>query len=1142
MDLTDAQQRALSHDKSMSVTAGAGTGKTRILVEKYISLLEHFPDLQISDILALTFTEKAAAEMKQRIRHHLATMEGSRWHDLQDAFIRARISTFHSFAFDVLRRAPLQAKLPPALQVVEPNIIHRLYAEVFEIMINNPLDMIEKWEISLVSLLKEYGSRKIQTALIEMYEKRYLTEPFFQRVADSPEEIVEAWDQLGDQFAQEFIDSIPQPIRQQLKALSDLSNRTTSPADDDTGGQYLSRIKPSLGMFHNSSNSREKMTTLYAITRDRPRGRIGKQAYFDQDDLELLRASKKEVLTYLGTSRVKRMLECVPDDPQFTSEVLRVLKDFAIVYDAFAKTIDRKKRLQGVLDFNDLLNLLTRMIETNAEHFRSLVQSRIRFLLVDEYQDTNPQQYNILEHVLGGLAQATNSLFIVGDPKQSIYLFRDADVTLFKKTEEIIRDRLEGNTEYLDVNFRSVPEIVTLTNAIFTSLFASTSKPWEFGFTAAACHRRRDTGSVEMHLVSKEEDENPVFQLSWFEGEAVAQKINDVCEINPRKVFWDAQTGSKLDLPRPATYGDIAILLRRRRHLPEIEWALQRHGIPYHVHKGLGFYGRPEIKALCNILTFLANCDDDIALYGALRSPYFGFSDALLYRLSQSAGHSLWTKLKSFSRNANEELVKTTERILKDWLHYCRREPLSGLIQRILRDSAIYGVYAALEQGDRMIANVEKLAAMARDLTSKSSISLVEFVEELLRQVAEEPIEGEAQLEDESSNSVKILTVHAAKGLEFPVVIIPDLTRRFKSRSDSILIDPRGIAVEVLDPSENYKTRPSFLLRFLRNELQQKYRAEEGRLLYVALTRAKDHLIMVGRSCGPKAPENLESGKSWMDWLWTSMTLSNEAVERGLVQLSHEGKTVDILLTSNVYSREDLIAREWGEPHDITANDSVSSLPEMVAPLPNPSERLVISPSEINRYLENPTNFSEEPQRGFLQRGSIINNEDDKALRGTIIHEIFEGVNPDLVRQKYQAQISPEVFEEALKSYQEFRSHPIMQNIDEEYTELPLRVDFNGWTFSGKVDRLVRKKTQWILIDYKTGQPRPEEYRRQVTLYRLGLERILGTEVTAFIYLTEKGEFEPIEEDGQATLEKASQAAFEIEKIRRTQDTSSNSQ
>jgi len=303
MELTKAQTRSLKHGKSMSVTAGAGTGKTRILVEKYIGLLEHFPELQISEILALTFTEKAAAEMKSRIRRRLAGMAGSRWQDLQDEFLWARISTFHSFALDILRKTPLHARLPPAFQVVEPTVLGWMFDELFESIINAPLVSLGDWGSSLVSLLKEYGTRKVKSTLYKFYEKRYLVEPFFQALRDSPEKVVEEWQRMSRQFAQEFIDRIPDGIRDHIATLWRLSEKYSSSEDDNKGGQYLSRIKPFLQTFRSSSDVLQQMQALIDIAKDRPKGTLGSKKYFAQDDLERLRNTKRELLRFLTEAK-----------------------------------------------------------------------------------------------------------------------------------------------------------------------------------------------------------------------------------------------------------------------------------------------------------------------------------------------------------------------------------------------------------------------------------------------------------------------------------------------------------------------------------------------------------------------------------------------------------------------------------------------------------------------------------------------------------------------------------------------------------------------------------------------------------------------------------------------------------------------
>ncbi len=596
-------------------------------------------------------------------------------------------------------------------------------------------------------------------------------------------------------------------------------------------------------------------------------------------------------------------------------------------------------------------------------------------------------------------------------------------------------------------------------------------------------------------------------------------------------MYWDYRSGDRLDVPKPASHGDMAILLRRRKHLPEIEWALQRHGIPYHIHGGIGFYGRPEIKAMCNVLTFLAHNDNDIALYGALRSSYFGFSDATLYQIAQVTGFQLWQKLRNYAKTSEELQILKTVEILKNWLHYCKREPIPELLQRVIQDSGIFAVFGGIEQGDQYVANLEKLVAMARETTAASSVSLADFVEELLKLVEIEPIEEEAQLEEETSDSVMILTVHAAKGLEFPIVIVPDLSREFKQVTDTVLIDERGIGLKAPNPNDNFNLSPSFLLRFLRYELKQKFRAEEGRLLYVALTRAKDHLVLITRDYKKDPPEGLESGKSWRDWLWVSMGLSEELVESQLKKIEHNGKFVEIPVTREPYDRNRLHKGEPGERHDISKIDYTGALPEKVTPLLDPEEELIISPSEINEYLKNPEAFKRNFEGEYSKRINIKDQYEDKALRGTIIHEIFEGIDQELVKRKYESQIDSLFFDEAIKLYETFRAQPLMQNINEEYTEVPFRVRFDGWILSGIVDLLIRKDDQWILIDYKTGRPKPEEYRLQVTLYQLALERILQSSVNCFVYFTKQANFEEVKEDTKVILERASQAALEIGKI-----------
>ncbi len=1079
MGLTERQaQAALDHTKSKCVTAGAGTGKTHVLVQKYISLLEN--GVGVGSILALTFTEKAAGEMKVRVRQALAEKEGGRWDAVRDEFLWAKVSTFHSFCAGVLREFPIEAGVGPAFAVLDEREAARLREEAADALIHG--EPPEEDRDAVIGALRVVGPYELKNYIERLYSRREASEAFFSALAESEEGVLDAWQGVVERHRTKALAAFLARAGPSIETLRDLAARY--PGDRDPGETYLRAVEPHLSGTPGAAFALAEIHKGGGF-----RANMGRKANWAGDDLANLRAAYRVINDCIKDHAGALSLAIDPADP-FTRATLAFLHDLGAVYRAFTRAVEAEKRRKNALDFDDLVNRTHRLFRDHDDIVAAHFRDRFRFVLVDEFQDTDPVQIAIIHAIL---TREPGNLFIVGDPKQSIYLFREADVTQFRHTRDLIEQNLGGEAVPLDVNFRSTPEVVGFTNAVFGALMAECSEPWEFLYEPLRANRCDDAGSVELLLCPKVKDRSAGRRA---EAEMVARKIRHLVEEGEKPVYRDGEV-------RPAGYGDVAILLERRTNLACYEWALERYGVPYHVHAGLGFYERQEVYDLYNILRFLVNDLDDVALYGLLRSPYFGFSDTRLFSIA-GAGTSLWERLQ----RSGDPDAGAAVRLLSSWLSYARRLPPARLIRRIVDTSGIAVVFGGMAGGEQAAANVEKLIAIAREAASST---LADLVGELGRSIDDSQREGDAQIDIASADAVSIMTVHAAKGLEFPVVVVPDLAEAPRASGATIMVeDGLRLGVKIPNPAVDYEREETPILQVLKAEYRQKEEAEQKRLFYVAVTRARDHLVLCGeRPAG--APETLAAAKTRMDWLAHCLGLSPEVYARGeaalgalRIPLTHDPAAipVEVQEAAGVF---------------ITVPDDVPAAGQAATP-PDGTGEHVYSASAIERYLRCPAEY------GRCSRIPGIAAAPDPITRGLVLHEVFRGRDPAAVLRRYGMDAGRAA--EYRELYERFRASPLMQGRIGDHCEVPFLARVNGVSFEGSIDRLVQRPDgAWILVDYKTGTPGGvEDYALQMTVYHHAAARILGRPVTPYLYFVDADRWVEAamdEEQVFATIEQA---------------------
>lgn len=1099
MKLTDRQRRAaLDHSTSKCVTAGAGTGKTHVLVQKYIDLIES-GESSVAGILALTFTEKAALHMRERVLDAVAEKSGPEWDTIRDDLFWANISTFHGFCARVLREFPLEAGVEPGFSVLDEREANRIRDAAADDLIHG--EPRAACQDALACTLRAVGAYELKRYLIRLYEKRAAAEEFFSTLKRDEETVIAAWQAILRRRKEEIVHDLLPAVHPSIEVLFDVAARY--PGEADPAMVYLRTVEPYLPQLASNQSKEavfQALTALAGINEDRRfTARMGRKQNWDGQDLDVVREAYK-TLRDLTRSDAEILNLAIDHDAPFTRTTLDFLHNLGETFSVFSEMIDAAKARRGALDFSDLILYTHRLFRDRDDIVDAHLRRRFEFILVDEFQDTDPAQTAIIAAILGGLGDEGRGLFVVGDPKQSIYLFRDADVTQFRLMRDVIIERLGGEEVSLDVNFRSTPEVVGLVNHVFSILMAESNRPWEFAYESLQANRTDDPGSAEILLCPKMDSLGAGRRVA---AEAVARRIQRMVVSGEKEIYQDGDR-------RPAVYGDIAILLERRTNLIYYEWALRRYGIPYQVYAGLGFYQQQEIYDVYNILRILVNEHDDVALYGALRSPYFGVSDARLFAVASSGPHyiTLLERLRRFAAEEPGSDVAAAVELIGSWQEVARRLKPVELINRIIIESGVYAVYGGLPEGEQIIANIEKAIGIFRDLQEGGG-DLDEIVRELEACIEGEEREGEAQPDLASSNAVAVMTVHASKGLEFPVVVVPDLSEQPLSNTSSIIIeDGLRLGVKIADPESDHERKNTPILTVLKDELQEKDEAERKRLFYVALTRARDHLILCG-VVPDSVPESVDACKTRADWLTYCLGLSVDVCDADEVEIFPPGEDRSIRI--GVCTSPKIIPAEVkvAAPSRLTIPKNLQKVQIDLQPL----REMEGGEAEERIYRLN------ELERHLLDRYGV-DRYDDAEIRGQIIREVFRGRDPATVIRRYRVD-DARLNQECDRAYEEFQGSYLVQGADRDYCDVSFHAKIGGALFAGTIDRLLRQSDgTWVLVDYKLGREdgmsmfrSAQESTFKAAICRRAAEEILGEPVRAYLYFTDTGRLVEVPED-----------------------------
>lgn len=1088
--LTKAQSQAVeSRAKSVCVVAGAGTGKTRVLVERYISLLRDGL-ARVPQIVAITFTEKAAKEMKDRIREaclknlysSTAPEEQRRWREHRNDLDHAQISTIHSLCAQIIRECPVEAGVDPRFSVLDEVEANILLGKVAR---EELVSLIEAEDPEAMTLVAEYEFPSALELITQLVEHRDQMKSCLAGLPDLSDEkaILEQWNKQRDSALRYAVQRLmcDQGWRQAVKILEDI--KPLNPND-----KIVEQRLKLLDIVSRLEQTQEPALLAQICENCECRG--GSQKNWAPGDLGRVKEAFKSIRKCVESYNLPQIGEA-------EYKALRMARALVHTANRVIDAYTRRKRDSGFLDFHDL-ELLTQELLLNNPSIQHRYRQRIRYVLVDEFQDTNQIQKEIVDALTGG--EQTARLFVVGDAKQSIYRFRGADVSVFIKTDHAI-EGAGGERVSLDTNFRSLPELVAFANHFFGKLMGEKPRSnYEAGYSELKANRRttQERPRVEMILIRREEEDN-ADSLRRREAELIARRIRKMVDEEEPLIYGEDNAVS------PVQFKDIAVLFRAMSNIWIYEQAMRKYEIPYYVIAGTGFYARQEIKDMLNLIRTLDNRMDDLSLAGVLRSPMFAISDNTLYWLCAERNVSLYERLlahEDIKSISNEERPKLRHaaHVLQKLLAMRDRVSLPELLIQAVEMTRYDSVLLSQFLGKQKALNVYKLIDLARKFHRRGIFTLHDFADYVGEFVTSEVREGEAPLTEEAGNVVKMMTIHKAKGLEFPVVFVVDISRQEQRRGKEkvVYLDPQwGVALKIRD--ENDKWQKPFPFIVLEKEDNRKDEAETKRIFYVAVTRAKDFLVLSGWEAPTETNKKKQPGP-WFTWLDEIFKLQDGG-EDG----AYPGGKFRILrhvpyTPGTAHGRHKSWAMKF--PSEIAAlmplpiqvkkeADFFECFTRQIAPIAHSLKSKVrFSPTELQEYLWCPSAYYLRriinlPTRTTFQQLTPQGHAYDAQLLGRVAHQavlnlmmhvddpiqkaLHSTSGAELLAPEAQTKLHSEV-EGMLSRFQQTHTYQSIIKAKESYCEFPFLITFQmDFYLEGQMDLLYLGPDGWEVMDYKTG-------------------------------------------------------------------------
>ncbi|MGB9741704.1 MAG: UvrD-helicase domain-containing protein [bacterium] len=1011
--------------KSTVVFAPAGSGKTEELSQRYLKLIAN--GVKPERILTLTFTDRAAAEMKERILTNARKHSEELYQLLRENILKLRISTIHSFCLSLVQRFADLLGIDPNPEVLADDSglwQQAKYDALMKIAENQYGEEIRSLLISLLGDRHRQNWRSISTLIDKLFANRTAV----LRAGIESEKFV--WIET---------DRVKELARELSK------NRLTA--------ELISNYQQ---LFSRNYEDEQEIGRITRLLEQNP-------GQFMTSDGEPRKIKNNEELQHWAE------LMCdYRNQIKIIHNLMQFRRHFLLFKNCFLDTYEQLKREQGLVDYEDMELLALKLLSENPDWLNILYifDEHTDHILVDEFQDTSFLQWAIIDKLSeewrsgAGIKTElgiTPTVFIVGDDKQSIYMFRDARVEVFTLARDKLRAWLgdeELEIKNLQNNYRSLPAIIDFNNTLFSGLMNARpdAPPWCTRYRHFIARRQNpDPGRVEL-LIDRVDRELNAAEARELDAANVARRIRLL--IDSGYPVYDRQP-DKTEIRRACRFNDIAILIRARGGLlPALEQQLRKYHIPFLVVGGTGFYDEPEVRYLSYLTRFLVDPADDMALYITLRGPLFQIDEKELLLSTRRTGFpTWWGRLREAGATGSERLANALM-VLDDALKRVNYEPLHLILNRLLVQTRAWQTFWEPQRE----ANIRKFLQRIQELelSGKQSLRIRTFLD----QPGSE--EAKADVPAEEMNAVQIMTVHAAKGLEFPIVFHPGLHEKILGQqSERLLVEETAINQVQLLYIEDAKLRKKFT-PYLKYE--EKQVEEEKRIFYVACTRARDALFLTG-IWHKKLPSRTK-----FEWLKEQLGL----------RLEDNGFTLQTKITGVMCVLP-------------------SELPEVKSPVRTAAEEkaVVIKKNPIPSVAKPPI----RPIVRFLPR-ELRNNPPAALGIGEIVHRLLELLSrgrlepePAAIEQAISRQLRlrgfpqhlhPELQPELKNQFHRLINSPVWEIIRPQpnsFAELPVMFNDGTTIFTGRIDRLIVKPDTALIYDYKTFPVKRSELERLTAEY-----------------------------------------------------------
>ncbi len=1102
---TNEQKKAISEKhNNILVSAAAGSGKTAVLVQRVVDMVTDKENpIYINHLLVATFTNAAALEMKDRIYNALQEKIKE---NPEDSFIKeqivllgqAQISTIHSLCTNLIRENYHLLGIRHDFDIADEVRLSSIKKEAMELVLEERYNGSDK---DFYNTVDAFGGKKNDKNLEEIILNIY---SFSESLPNPQKWLTDCYMNLDDKsFVEKIKSFVNNSIRKEISDIIKEYDKAIDIIETDAG---LINYYDAFVCDYNILSMMLETKTDSTIERARNFEFLGLGR--KKNDADPVNANYVKTVRDGAKSRIPELLNlyCYTDE-QIEEEIKLIypyVKTICSLVTEFKDTFSLMKSAENILDFNDLEHYAIRLLEEN-EDLREYLKDFYTEILVDEYQDTNGVQAHLFNLLSNG-----KNLFTVGDVKQSIYGFRNSNPRYFLEKYNLFDyDNSEKGIKInLSKNFRSTNSVISGINCFFEQLMISDVGGVSYNDEHALVYGNEEIKDIDCPIeryvinISKKDNENYDEDKHTLEAIFIANKIHELVEVIKPEIY-----DKKEKKFRPVTYKDIVVLMRKTKNIASLyAHVFEERNIPVYTAESGGYFNCIEIATMISFLDVIENPLQDISLLAVMRSPVFSFDDNHIAKIrSENKNIHFYELLK---KSDDEKVVAFIKKI-EELREFAKYNDVSSLIRKIVFDTGYYHFVGNLPNGKMRMLNLNLLCERAGAFSAKEHKTVSNFISYIRTMIESKNEYPLPKLCSENDNVVNIMSIHKSKGLEFPVVFLCETGASFNKddlRSSYIYDEEYGLAMNIIDVKRRIKYTP-FLKKAISIKKKDELIAEEIRLLYVALTRAKYKLVISGTDTYKDESFDFDSNS---------------------YHIKKKSNYLDMLLIKNkhipdykVFNASDILMDDVKKSEIITENKKESDYSEFSDMISErldfsykyPETKFIPSKKSISEIVDGYSDIN-------LNSIKLENTDITPAQKGTLIHFILQNIDLDnvfdfnAIEEQINTMIRKGFFDKKYKEiidimaiYNFFISDigKRMLNAEEIYREFKFCVDIPaneiGYTsknetvlIQGVIDCCFIEDGEFVIIDYKTGSLN-EKYNTQIQLYKRCLEISTGKKV-----------------------------------------------